>query len=270
MIVVYSSLSATVAALLVASAAAFRGVWSPCGLSMISAINPFTERSRGHRYGFTAAWFIVGSVLGGSILGGIGVLGALLVSAISPPTGILVALAAACALITLAADARAFGIRLPLIPRQVNERWIGGYRRWVYASGFGAQIGVGLATYVMTAAVYLTPVLGALSGSGPFALGLGVVFGFVRGSAVLISSRARGPELLLALHRQMAALELWSLRLTIFVQAAAALVLAGASAGRGGAAVVVGLVVVGALLHRATVPRRSNVGTGRQSSSAVR
>jgi hypothetical protein len=209
-------------------------------------------------------------VLGGSLLGGIGVLGALLVSAISPPAGILVAFAAGCALITLAADSKAFGIRLPLIPRQVNERWIGGYRRWIYASGFGAQIGVGLATYVMTAAVYLTPILGALSGSGPFALGLGILFGFVRGSAVLISSRARGPELLLALHRRMAALEPWSLRLTIFVQAAAALIFAWASGGPVEAAVVVGLVVVGALRHRATVPRRSNVPTRRQASSAVR
>jgi hypothetical protein len=86
---------------------------------------------------------------------------------------------------------------------------------------------------------------------------------------VLISSRARGPELLLALHRRVAALEPWSLRFTMAVQAVAVMVYGWVSAGPVGAAVVVGLVVVGALGHRATVTRRSNVGTAGQASSAV-
>ncbi|WP_375487516.1 hypothetical protein, partial [uncultured Jatrophihabitans sp.] len=57
-------------ALLVATAAALRGVWSPCGLSMLSALNPVSERARGHRWGVTASWYVGGAVAGGAVLGG--------------------------------------------------------------------------------------------------------------------------------------------------------------------------------------------------------
>ena len=59
----------TVLALLVAAAAAIRSTWSPCGLSMLSTITPFSERGRGHRYAATCAWFIVGATVGGLALG---------------------------------------------------------------------------------------------------------------------------------------------------------------------------------------------------------
>ena len=36
--------------LLVAAVAALRGMWSPCGLSMLSTLNPVSERARGHRF----------------------------------------------------------------------------------------------------------------------------------------------------------------------------------------------------------------------------
>ena len=51
------------------SAAAVRSTWSPCGQSMLSQITPFTERARHHRFGVTAGWFVVGSVVGGATLG---------------------------------------------------------------------------------------------------------------------------------------------------------------------------------------------------------
>ena len=44
---------------------AVRGVWSPCGLSMLSSITPMTEAGRGHRFASTATWFTVGGVVGG-------------------------------------------------------------------------------------------------------------------------------------------------------------------------------------------------------------
>src|ERR1700712_3051761 len=91
-------------ALIVAGVAGVRGVWSPCGLSMISAINPFTERSRGHRYGLTALWFVLGAVAGGALLGAAGALGALLVSALAPGTTVVAGIAAGCTLVTFAAD----------------------------------------------------------------------------------------------------------------------------------------------------------------------
>ena len=45
--------------------------------------------------------------------------------------------------------------------------------------GFGFQIGMGLATYIMTAALYLLLLIAALSRSVPVALVLGAVFGVV-------------------------------------------------------------------------------------------
>lgn len=48
---------------------AARGVWSPCGLSMLSTITPIAERAKGHRYRWSASWFILGAAAGGAALG---------------------------------------------------------------------------------------------------------------------------------------------------------------------------------------------------------
>lgn len=224
-----------VAAVLTVAAAA-RGVFSPCGLSMVSAITPFSERARGHRYGWTAAWFVTGAVAGGVLPGAVGALGAALVDAASVGGGSLLAVAAVGALIALAADLPGLAFRLPLHPRQVNERWMAGYRRWVYAAGFGAQIGTGFATYIMTAATYLVPLCGALTGSVPTAMALGVLFGASRGAAVLLSCRATDPDRLRRLHAGLAAAAPWSVWVMVLLLAVAAVVLA-AAVGPVGAAV---------------------------------
>ena len=78
-----SGVGAIAVTVLVTAAAAARGLWSPCGLSMISALNPFTERSRGHRFAGTALWFVIGSVLGGALLGAVGAVGALAMSSVA-------------------------------------------------------------------------------------------------------------------------------------------------------------------------------------------
>ncbi len=221
----------------VAVVAAVRGVWSPCGLSMISAINPFTEHSRGNRYGLTSAWFIAGSVLGGALLGGVAALGALAWRVLDRPLADSAAVAALCCLIAVASDSPVVRFQLPTHPRQVNERWLGQYRRWVYAAGFGAQIGSGFATYIMTAAVYLTAALGVLSGSPAIAIGVGLLFGSVRGAAVLLSSAARDPAALRRLHRRLDRLAPWSLRAAVLVESIAGVVLAGLAFGSAGAAV---------------------------------
>lgn len=247
--------------MLVASVAAVRGIWSPCGLSMVSSINPFTERSRGHRYGATASWFVAGSLLGGVMLGAAGAAGAALVSLLALPPALIAVVAAGCCLVALASDSAIVVLRLPLIPRQVNERWLDGYRRWVYAVGFGWQIGVGLATYVMTGAVYLVPVLGALSGAPLLALAAGAAFGLVRGGAILLSSRARDPEQLRSLHRRLAQLAPWSLRWAMTVSAGGAVAFGWVA---GGLLLAVG--VVAALLAAVLLLRsRANARTGSTS-----
>ena len=60
------------------------------------------------------------------------------------------------------------GVAPPFFKRQVNEYWLGRYRAWVYGSGFGWQIGAGVTTYIMTAAVFVTVAFGALT-AGPWA-----------------------------------------------------------------------------------------------------
>ena len=243
--------------------AAIRGIWSPCGLSMISAINPISQRARGHRYWLTSLWFIFGAVIGGI---GLGLLGAAFAPLFARlPTGVTVLMAAVCCLVTLAGDVPAVGLRLPLIPRQVDERWLSGYRQWFYASGFGAQIGVGLATYVMTSAVYLVPILGALSGSVYAALAAGVLFGLIRGLAILLTARVRNTHRLLELHERISAAEPFSRWTAIAVQACSAVLFAW-YVDKFAAVVVLGLIIGGALY---TYRRRWSLSSGSAPSAGT-
>jgi hypothetical protein len=180
--------------------AALRSTWSPCGLSMLSTITPFGERGRGHRYWVTSAWFVLGSLVGGLTLGSVC---ALLAVGLGP--GPLLIAAVLC-MIGAAVDAGVFGQVLPLIRRQVDDRWLARYRPWFYASGFGWQVGVGLATYLMTAAVVVVAGLAILSGSWLSALLVCGAFGLTRGLTVFLTAFASAPASLRSLH---AALENW-------------------------------------------------------------
>ncbi len=190
----------------VAIGAAARSTWSPCGLSMLSSITPLAEHGRGHRYRSTVTWFILGALLGGSALGGLAALFAFGVGALGPSQTTVFALGAVAAVIALVSDLGVFGLSLPIHHRQVNERWLDQFRSWVYGIGFGFQIGMGLATYIMTAALYLLLVIAALSGSVAVAVSLGAVFGLVRGLAVLLGRSITNPETLRSFHRRFSAL----------------------------------------------------------------
>lgn len=218
-------------ALLIAAVSGARGTWSPCGLSMISAINPLSERSRGNRYWLTAVWFVLGSVLGGVALGSASGLLALILRPLADHQVAASWIAVLACLVALAADRRLAGFQLPLHPRQVNELWLTRYRRWLYAAGFGAQIGIGFATYIMTAATYLVVVLAALTGSPASAVAAGTVFGLVRGLAVLLSARCRTGPALRQLHLRLSRLEPVSLRTVMIIEALLAGSLAYAAAG---------------------------------------
>ena len=187
---------------LVALGAGTRSAWSPCGLSMLTSINPISERGRQHRYGVTSAWFIIGAVLGGMTLGLAAAVLAQGVKAAAIGLNVRFMLGASLALLTLLIDLGLLGVKLPVIRRQVNERWLDQYRPWVYGGGFGWQIGAGVATYITTAAVYLVVVLAALSGRPAAALAIGVLFGLVRGLAVLLGRRLTSTEAILTFHRR--------------------------------------------------------------------
>jgi hypothetical protein len=228
----------------VAVAAAARSTWSPCGLSMLSTITPMAERSRGRRWGVTAAWFVLGATLGGATLGLLAVAGALVVGALDPSAATVLGVAAVAALVTAAMDL-GIGTEMPHHRRQVDEVWLDQYRSWVYGVGFGWQIGTGLATYIMTAAVYLTALMAALSGSVATAMALAVLFGFVRGLAILMGVRLTDPERLRTFHRRFDEAGPTVRHVVIAVQLAVAVVAAGAALGVVGA---LGAAVVAAAL----------------------
>ena len=249
----------TVTAVLVALAAATRGVWSPCGLSMLTSINPVSERGRNHRFGVTAGWFIIGGVLGGATLG----LGAAILALVVRSTGIgleaRLATGAALAVLATLLDLGILGVTMPVIRRQVNERWLDEFRGWFYGVGFGWQIGVGVATYVMTAAVGLLVVLGALTAQPIIAMAICVLFGLVRGSWVLLTARVRTPDALRSLLSRLDRLEEPVRRVVVGVELSAGVLLATAAA--------TWLAVVLVALSLASLTLR--VGTSRRVSRST-
>ena len=166
----------------VALGAALRSTWSPCGQSMLSQITPFTERARHQRFGVTAGWFVAGSVLGGATLGVVAGLGAAATSAAGLSSDGALAILAGLALVAAAVDGGVFGFRPPFFRRQVNEDWLPRYRGWLYGVGFGWQVGVGIATYIMTAAVFLTVAVGVLTADPAAAFAIAVLFGLAADS----------------------------------------------------------------------------------------
>jgi hypothetical protein len=253
--------------LAVALAAAVRSTWSPCGQSMLSQITPFTERARGQRYGVTAGFFVVGSVVGGATLG-VGVaLSAAVLSAVDLSSDAALPIAAVLALLAAAVDAGTLGTRPPFFRRQVNEDWLPRYRGWLYGAGFGWQVGVGVATYIMTAGVFLTAALATLTADPLAAFLIAVVFGLVRGLTVFLTAGAQTPAQLQSFHRRFDAWGETVRRAVIAVQVGAAVVAAAAFAGVAGVLVTVAVVAVVAAV--ALVSRRAS-GQRRAQESAAR
>ncbi len=170
---------------------------------MLSSIHPLGERARNNRWGATATWYVVGSVVGGAALGLVaGVAGTLIVTAWQPADQTVAAAVAVVGVIALAVDASTWS--LPTIHRQVNEDWLS-YRSWVYGGGFGAQLGFGVVTIVPTAATYATIALAALTGSVVAAIGVGAWFGLARALPLLAVGRVRTADQLRLFHRRLQA-----------------------------------------------------------------
>ncbi len=243
-------------ACLVAMVAAARSTWSPCGLSMLATITPLAEQGRGHRYKTTALWFLAGSMLGGASLGAVMALLAAVVGVLPASNTELALVALVAGAVTVAADTGIGGLRLPVHHRQVNERWLDQLRPWVYGAGFGWQIGAGVATYIKTCAVYLLIVLAALTRSPEVALIVGLVFGLIRGLAVLLGRHITTPGALSEFHRQFMAADPFALAAVTICEAAATVAIALAVSPWLGVAVAVALslVVVWSLRRRAQSP----------------
>jgi hypothetical protein len=238
-----------------AAAAGARGMWSPCGLSMLTSLNPMAERSRGHRFATSASWYIAGALVGGAVLGIGCAFGAWVFSLVGPSTSIKLALAAAVALVGFASDAKILGWSLPDHPRQVNERWLSTYRRWLYASGFGAQIGFGFATYIMTAAVYVTAACAVLTADPLMAMIVCLTFAAVRGLAILVAVDLTTPARLIRRAGLLDRSDQLSLQILTWAQALLAVALAALWLPVVG---IVLLVAAGAVASRDLTHRRSS------------
>jgi sulfite exporter TauE/SafE len=166
---------------------------------MLASIHPLGERARNNRWFVTVTAYLMASFAGGALLGtalgGAGNVAALGVRA-RP-----VLLAVLC-LVAAAAD-----LRQPWLPswrRQVNEDWLNRYRGWVYGAGFGVQLGLGVATIVTTAGVYLWLAAAFLTASAGAGALIGGVFGLARAIPVLALGRVHGPAALRRAHSRLA------------------------------------------------------------------
>src|SRR5687768_8240159 len=161
---------------------------------MLASINPLVERGRNSKFAVTFTAYLVGSVAGGALLGGLlGLAGAGLHEAFSWSEGATAVAVAVVGAVALLFDLRVGGLTLPRTRRQVNEDMLGEYRGWLYGSVFGFQLGLGVVTIITTATVYATFVLAFLTHSWRAGLLVGAVFGLVRALPMLLVVRVHDP-----------------------------------------------------------------------------
>lgn len=184
--------------LVTALGAAVRGNWSPCGESLQAQIHPLGERSRGNVWGFTMAAFTIGSMVAGAALTSVlGLVGGILIDFSDSAIWIAGVLA-------LVAGALDLSPIRPWTPRrQVNENWIGRYRGWVYGAGFGLQLGLGFAVFVMSWGYWAMLAIAFVTGSATIGALLGATFGVGRGLLLLLSRRSTTTERLHSFHQTM-------------------------------------------------------------------
>jgi hypothetical protein len=169
---------------------------------MLGSITPLGERARGRRWGVTVAAYVIGSALGGVVIGSVlGALGSVVASGLGVRSRLLVIGVAAAVGVVIEADV--VGLRLPSVARQVNEEWMTRYRGWVYGAGFGLQLGLGVVTVVTTSAVYAALLAALLTGTVAGGLIVGTTFGFVRGTTILSAARIRRSDQLGRVHARL-------------------------------------------------------------------
>jgi sulfite exporter TauE/SafE len=158
---------------------------------MLGSLHPLGQRVRNGRWGVTITAYILSSIAGGALIGAaLGSAGNAVETVFGQQSPeVAIALLACFGLAGAVLDVQPFRIRLPTITRQVDESWRYRYRNWVYATGYGFQLGVGFATIVTTAAVYTTLVATFLLGSLQLGALLGAWFGLSRSLSVLSVAR---------------------------------------------------------------------------------
>ena len=170
---------------------------------MLSSIHPLGERARHNRWAITVGSFTLASTVAGAGIG------ALLASVGTPLAGgwtTSASLSVVAAAVVVAGLLDWAGVEPPGPHRQVNETWIGFYRGVVYGGAFGAQLGLGVATYVVTWGVYATFTAELLAGSWSSGALIGAAFGLGRSIAPLLAGWIDRPSRLSRFHGRMSRL----------------------------------------------------------------
>ena len=194
---------------------------------MLGSITPLGERGRGSRWWLTVSAYLVGSVAGGALLGGL--LGAIgRVIAWTTPTRL--AVLGVALLVGISLDLGLAGLRLPTVHRQVDEEMRRDYRGWVWGVVFGFQLSLGIVTIVTTSAVYVTWIAALLSGSSAAGIAIGVTFGLARALPVFAVAGVRTPRQLLGVDTTVRRLAVPARRVAYAASGAiAAIAMAGAA-----------------------------------------
>ncbi|MGI8712154.1 MAG: hypothetical protein ACR2NR_03025 [Solirubrobacteraceae bacterium] len=171
---------------------------------MLASITPLGERGRNNHWAITLTAFAAAATVAGAALGALlGAFGGLVLPSSFAGharlvlAGLLVLIAVA---IDLGADRRG---AVPGPRRQVDERWLDRYRGWVYGLGYGAQLGLGVTTFITSAATYVAlacALLGVRAAAGAVIAG---VYGALRGLTPLLAAAVHTPPQLLALHARL-------------------------------------------------------------------
>jgi sulfite exporter TauE/SafE len=169
---------------------------------MLASITPLGERSRRRRWSETFCAFCLAASAAGAAAGGLcGEAGYLVLGGMGDGVRLL-----ALGVILLGtAVGEVMRLPVPGPRRQVDERWLNDFRAWVYGAGYGAQLGVGVATIVSSPSLYAAfaaAFLTASAATGAVVLG---AFGLVRGLTLLLGARVRDPAALRRLHARLAA-----------------------------------------------------------------
>src|SRR5438309_986675 len=119
---------------------------------MLSSITPLGERGRGASWSRTVVAYIFASGATAAAVGALlGTVGRMAPVSTAQAMVVLAVLAG----IGIALESKLGGLRLPTVHRQVDNAWLTTYRDWVYGAGFGAQLGAGVGTIVLSSAVYV-------------------------------------------------------------------------------------------------------------------
>lgn len=168
------------AIVLLAFVAGLTGTWSPCGLSSIETlVAPEAGGDRRAVRTRALGMFGLGAVTGGlAIFAGLSAIGAIAFGATS---WVLAGLLAAAGI----ADAMGLPV-IPRIARQVPEGWRRRHRLPVVGFLYGALLGLGLTTFVMSYGLWAALIAVLLLGDPVVGLAAGAAFGVGRALPVVV------------------------------------------------------------------------------------